>query len=257
MYLAAAAHCDTDSIMNWDCGINCKGNPNFEPITAGRDGDRVLKWYVGYDRFEDAAIVAHEGTEPTKLLSVLTDVEILLVPPSSSLFPGVPGPVRVHQGFAEAHSLTASQVLDSVLRVIDKYRTSTVITVGHSLGAAIALFDSVYLRLHLDPSIDIKFFGYGLPEPGNPEWADYVDALLPGKVTHITNKRDPVPIIPGVLLGYSQTSGEIRIQESGDWVVCPGHGNPDPLCSAGAVPSIVSSDPGDHIGPYDGITIQC
>ena len=148
-------------------------------------------------------------------------------------------------------------MLDAVRQVISAHGTSTVTTVGQSLGAALALLDSVFLRLQLPTTISVKFFGYGLPRVGNEAWANLVDAQLPGDVTHINNKHDPVPIVPGILLGYHHPSGEIHIEESGDWVKCPGQDNPSTLCIVGAVPTVFSGDINDHNGPYNGITVSC
>lgn len=62
---------------------------------------------------------------------------------------------------------------------------------------------------------------FGAVQVGNQQFADFVDAQ--GRsVTHIGNMEDPVPIIPPIFLGYHHPSGEIHIEESGDWVACPG-----------------------------------
>ena len=41
-------------------------------------------------------------------------------------------------------------------------------------------------------------------------------------MTHINNKEDPIPIMPGMSLGYHHPSGEIHIEDSGEWASCPG-----------------------------------
>lgn len=93
--------------------------------------------------------------------------------------------------------------------------------VGHSLGAAIALLDSVYLPLHLPSNTTFKTVTYGLPRVGNQAFADYVDANV-GDVSHVNNEEDPVPILPGMFLGFHHPSGEVHIQDSGAWDACPG-----------------------------------
>ena len=141
--------------------------------------------------------------------------------------------------------------------MIYAHGTSAVTTVGFSLGAALALLDAVFLRLHLPTTVSINFVGYGLPRVGNKAWADLVDALLPGGVTHINNKNDPVPILPNGFCRFRHPSGEIHIEGSGDWVACPGQENPSTRCVVGAVPDLFSGDISDHNGPYDGIMMQC
>ena len=60
-----------------------------------------------------------------------------------------------------------------------------------------------------------------MPRVGNQEFADYVDANVPD-ITHVNNKEDFVPTVPGRFLGFVHPQGEIHIQSNGDWVACPG-----------------------------------
>ena len=93
-------------------------------------------------------------------------------------------------------------------------------------GAAIALIDAIFLPLNI-PGITTRFVGYGLPRVGNQDFANYVDQHITtldsgSGVVHINNKEDPVPILPGMFLGFHHPSGEIHIQDSGAWDACPG-----------------------------------
>lgn len=130
-------------------------------------------------------------------------------------------------------------------------------TVGFSLGGAISLLDAVLLRMLLPPTTEVRVVAYGLPRVGNSAFAGFVDAMLPGTVKHINNKKDPLPIVPAISLGYNQIIGEIHIQASGAWISCPGEDNGDPRCSVGTVTSINDATFSDHSGPYDGIMINC
>ena len=49
---------------------------------------------------------------------------------SSSLFPGVPGDVLVHNGFRDAHSATASPILTEVTNLISSKGATNVVTVS-------------------------------------------------------------------------------------------------------------------------------
>lgn len=48
-----------------------------------------------------------------------------------------------------------------------------VVITGHSLGAAIALLDAVYLPLHLPPGTTFSTTVFGLPRVGNQAFANY------------------------------------------------------------------------------------
>ena len=56
----------------------------------------------------------------------------------------------------------ADAVLSAVATAVDTYGTKSITAVGHSLGAAIALLDSIFLPLHI-PDVAITYYGYGLP----------------------------------------------------------------------------------------------
>jgi pimeloyl-ACP methyl ester carboxylesterase len=130
--------------------------------------------------------------------SLLTDGEFVLENFDSTLFPGLPSGIQGHDGFLATHARSAPSVLAAVQKAISTYGATSVTTVGHSLGAAIALLDAVYLPLHLPSSITFKTVGYGLPRVGNPAFANFVDsAASKVHLTHINNKKDPIPIVPG------------------------------------------------------------
>ena len=117
--------------------------------------------------------------------------------------------------------------------------------------------DAVYLPLHLPSDTVFKYVGFGQPRVGNQAFADYVDANVSDK-TRITNKKDPVPILPGRLLGFHHASGEVHIYSNTDaWNSCPGQDNTNSVCTIGDVPNIFVSDIDDHSGPYNGVTIEC
>ena len=99
---------------------------------------------------------------------------------------------------------------------------SSVTVVGHSLGAALALLDGVYFHIQLDPSVNVRVFGYGMPRVGNGDFANLVDSYLTGQVTHVNNLKDPIPILPSMFLGFRHPVGEVHITGPDTWVTCPG-----------------------------------
>ncbi|KAI8974839.1 lipase [Trametes punicea] len=255
-HYASAGYCAPAATLAWDCGANCQANPSFIPVASGGDGDETQFWFVGYDPTLGEVIVSHQGTNTSEILPLLEDADIIQESLSSKLFPGMSSNIEVHSGFAGSQARSASAVLAAVQKAISLHGASKVTVAGHSLGAAIGLLDAVYLYLNLPKSIAIKFVGYGLPRVGNQEFANYVDAQ-PISVTHINNKEDPIPILPGRFLGYHHTSGEIHIVDAGSWLACPGQDNTSDECIVGDVPTIFEGDESDHDGPYDGIEIGC
>lgn len=108
---------------------------------------------------------------------------------------------------------TAEDILSVVRTTILKHNATKVSLIGHSLGGALALLDSIYLPLHIN-GVEFRTITYGLPrvgsfisllhgtkltpvqQVGNEAFADYVDTHT--TLTHINNKKDLVPTLPGM-----------------------------------------------------------
>jgi predicted lipase len=96
-------------------------------------------------------------------LADLTDANFFLQSLDPTLFPGVPSSVEVHNGFANEQAKTAPAVLAAVQKGMSQFGATKVTIVGHSLGAALSLLDSVYLPLHLPAGTTFMSVMYGMP----------------------------------------------------------------------------------------------
>jgi len=130
-----------------------------------------------------------------------------------------------------------------------------VVAVGHSLGGAIAELDTVYFRLNLPSSVSIKGVTYGTPRVGNPAWAGWFNTKVNGNFRRINHGSDPVPVVPGLKMGYSHVVGEIHIEGSDRWNFCSGNDSTLAGCTLADVPFILLSDASEHSGPYHGVFI--
>ncbi|KAF8605880.1 lipase [Ceratobasidium sp. AG-I] len=253
-WFAAATYCPQPSQASWTCA-SCQADPvkDFQVYKSGGDGGLIQYWYVGWWPSGQSVIVAHEGTELNDTAAVLTDA--LLVPflTNPLRFPGAPLGTTVHAGFQAAHARTASTILTAVKEVIAKHDAKKVVSVGHSLGGALALLEGLHLRLQLPSNITVVTRTFGQPRVGNVHFAEFVDNKLPD-LARVTNKRDNVPTVPSDLLGlgiYAHSNGEKHINAQGVWNDCSGHDNPSIDCSAGQVKSEGKLFD-DHLGPYAG-----
>ncbi|KAF8633293.1 hypothetical protein AX17_004468 [Amanita inopinata Kibby_2008] len=250
---ARAAYCPT-GLNDWTCGGACDALSGFQPTLVGGDGNNVQTFFVGYWPNTNSIVVGHEGTDPTKFLSLLTDVDIFMGTLDSALFPGVSSTTLVHQGFRNAHAKTASQILTEVKNLMGSKNTNSVVLVGHSLGGAIAVLDALFLTLNV-PGISTKVVSFGTPRVGNPEFAALIDSKIPD-FSRVNNERDLIPILPGRFLGFEHPEGEIHIISPGKAVTCSGDDNgSDPDCTDSVVPSILNGNILNHLGPYEGINI--
>jgi hypothetical protein len=247
---ALAAYCPTN-IAQWKCGASCDANKGFIPYANGGDDGATPYWFAGYDPASKAAVVAHAGTDPLNLQSLLVDANFFWDSLSPSLFPGISKSIQVHDGFTNAHASSAPAVLAAVKKVIKDHGVTKVTVVGHSLGGAIANLDAIFLKSQI-PSINVKIVTYGQPRVGNQAFADYMDANFPD-LTRVTNQADLVPILPGRFLDFHHSHGEIH--KEGSWAACAGQDNEDFACTTGYVPNILVGNIFDHLGPYDGVHI--
>ncbi|KAI0732059.1 Alpha/Beta hydrolase protein [Fomitopsis betulina] len=249
---ARATYCS--GVADWSCGDACSAISDFEVTASGGDGDAVQVYYVGYWSTQNAVIVAHEGTDPTQLLSDLTDIDIITKNLNSTYFPGVSDSVWVHGGFADEQAKTASIVLDATNSIISSKGADTVICIGHSLGGALAELDTVFLTLNLPSDITVIGRTFGTPRVGNPDWADLVDSQVTD-FTRMNNVDDPIPIVPGRFLGFQHPETELHIVSDDTYqvVACPGNDDAtDADCTIASVPNIVDADLLNHLGPYPG-----
>jgi len=247
-FYAAMAYCEPSSILSQSCGQNCDANPTFQPVASGGDGVDVQFWYVGVDPTLQSVIVGHQGTDPSKIVPLLTDADFFLSELNSTLFPGISSSIKVHNGFADEHAKTADSVLSAVQTALGQSGLSKVTLVGHSLGAALSLLESVYLPLFV-PDVTFKMIGYGMPRVGNQAFATYIDQNV--DIDHVNNKEDVVPTVPGRFLGFHHPQGEKHIQDDLSWLDCTGDDNTDSRCSTGDVSNVLEGKISDHDGPYD------
>ena len=68
--------------------------------------------------------------QPRHRLAVLTDLRFKFMALDHTLFPDVPGHIKVHSGFVIEHMKTADQILAEVERLMDAYSSTSVILVS-------------------------------------------------------------------------------------------------------------------------------
>ncbi|KAF8757993.1 Lipase (class 3) [Rhizoctonia solani] len=248
---AAAAYCSPESRDSWQCK-SCQADPikDFQMYKGGGDGSEVQYWYVGWWPSHNSVIVGRQGTDLTKIEAVLTDATFLPVTLPSDQFPGSPLLAAAHAGFLASHTRSAADILSAVKDVLAQRNATQILVIGHSLGAALAVLDGLYLQIQLGSAVNVIIKGFGGPRVGNDVFADFVNEKI-SSVTRITNKQDLVPVLPPLLLGFRHTTGEEHINADGVWNNCAGQDNLSPDCSAGQVltEGVVLSD---HLGPYAG-----
>lgn len=247
-----AAYCSPPVLLKWQCGDACLAHPNVQPIIAGGDDAAIPGYFVAFDPDTNSVIVSHQGTQPEKLRSDLNDIKFIPVKLDTNFFSGADSEIKVHDGFQETWARTANDVLAAVQKGLSEKKADNVLVTGHSLGAAIAIMDSVFLKSKLPADVPIKTTVFGLPRGGNQEWADFVDKTLGNTLQHVVNDKDIVPTVPPRFIGFRHPSGEIFIKDDGSAVACPGQENENCTNSNGLFEKSIL----DHLGPYAGVKIS-
>ncbi|EJD47790.1 alpha/beta-hydrolase, partial [Auricularia subglabra TFB-10046 SS5] len=237
------------------CGVPCDALPGFLPTASSGDGDIEQFWFVGFHPPLNSVIIVHQGSNFTLLFPLLTDLNFIPAPLNTTLFPGVPTNILVHDGFRRQQQRTSARILAAVKSTLAAHPAASVTCTGHSLGAALSLLDAVFLRSQLPSTTDVKFIGFGAPRVGNQAFANHVDAVL-GDFTRINNKQDPVPKVPPRLFGFRHPSGEIHISADDQWLVCPGQDSTAVGCINDTERTLLDAIPSNHDGPYDGIVLN-
>ncbi|KAI1795739.1 alpha/beta-hydrolase [Ganoderma leucocontextum] len=248
---ARAAYCPTPAVKSWSCGTSCTVLPNVKVLAAGGDDGAIPSFFIAEDPDKKTIVVAHQGTDPQKALSIANDVEFTQVDANATLFPQAGKSVQLHSGFQDTQGRTADLVLSTVKSALQKSGYKTVLVTGHSLGAAVASLDAAMLRMALPKDVDVNAVVFGLPRVGNSAWATLLTKLVPD-FAHVTNQDDPVPNVPPHFLDFEHPKGELHITKVNNstgtaaMVACPGSENDK--CAAGN--SLLDTSIQDHLGPY-------
>ncbi|KAJ7080185.1 alpha/beta-hydrolase [Mycena belliarum] len=249
---ARAAYCPSASITAWTCGTACQSLSGVKFLQAGGDEGLTPFYFIAHDTVDQSLVVAHEGTDPKNILSILNDAEFGLEDIDTTRIPQAAGKgVQVHSGFQATFQRTADGLLAGVKTNLASTGVKKVVVTGHSLGAALATMTGAMIKGAVGPSVDVVVTTFGLPRGGNKAWADFLDSNV--GVTFVTNQNDPVPTVPPLTLGFTHSSGEIHIVDGSqsNLVACPGQDNKH--CATGN--SLLDVSISNHLGPYfDDIT---
>ncbi|KAJ7822824.1 alpha/beta-hydrolase [Mycena olivaceomarginata] len=250
---ARAAYCSGASLKSWSCGLPCDTLKGVTFLQSGGDQGLVPFYFIAHDAADQSLVVAHEGTHPENILSLLNDAEFALVNVDTARFPQAAGKsnIKVHSGMQSTFQRTADGLLAGVQAGLQNFGVKKVVVTGHSLGAALATMTGAMIKSAVDPSVEVVVTTFGLPRSGNEAWADFLDSNV--GVTFVTNQNDPVPTVPPLPFGYTHSAGEVHIVDGSQTniVSCPGHDNEH--CAAGN--SLLHVSLANHFGPYfDDIT---
>ncbi|GAW02783.1 alpha beta-hydrolase [Lentinula edodes] len=217
------AYCSSDAVQSFQCGSPCDAlGSHIDVFQVGGNDGTIPMYFIAHDPSTNTIVVAHQGTDPNNLLSILNDAKFGLVDLNTTRFTAADGKgIQVHDGFQQTFERTA----DGLLGILWE---------------------------NLDPSVQLTTSVFGLPRVGDQAWADFVDSSLGNTLSHITNQNDPVPTVPPEFLGFVHPSNEFHITgvdsngQATGIIACPGQDNEN--CSTGN--DILDASVANHLGPY-------
>ena len=123
---------------------------------------------------------------------------------------GWAGPGLVHEGFAEAFEKCWTELRPALHSREDR---RPVVVTGHSLGGALATLAAS----RLDGCL---LYSFGAPRVGDRSFARALDRCN-SHLHRYVNYRDPVPLLPPALFGYSHCGKAYYINKDGRVVATP------------------------------------
>jgi hypothetical protein len=117
---------------------------------------------------------------------------------------------EAHIGFLESWRGSQKPILDFWKLLRANYPDYKSIVTGHSLGGALATLCSLEMQ-KLDRNASIFLFTYGVPRVGDQTFASYIETTLGQNSYRVTHLNDPVPRLPGRLLGFRHPYPEYHI----------------------------------------------
>ncbi|MCJ1392727.1 hypothetical protein MMC18_005598 [Xylographa bjoerkii] len=123
---------------------------------------------------------------------------------------------NVHDGYWKSWHEIKDRIVPLLEKAVEEHPEYRIIITGHSLGAAIATIAAAEVRM-IGPHF-MKFtelYSYGSPRVGNRPLAAFLSTH--SKLSYrITAADDPIPRMPGAVLGYRHFSPEYWIPTHGD-----------------------------------------
>ena len=180
------------------CWDDCQPPEGLEVIEKISEPSTDTQVYIGVN--QSTAVVVFRGSTSKKDWE--TDAECLQTTFS--------GGMKVHSGFHIAYESVSNNVSRALKGNCSKF--DNVVTVGHSLGGALATLAAYDIKLRT-PAWPMASYTFGSPRVGNGAFVKAYNDAIPN-TTRVVNAGDIVPMVPLLIMGYRHVSGEKKI---GNW----------------------------------------
>ncbi|PPQ73186.1 hypothetical protein CVT24_010017 [Panaeolus cyanescens] len=212
--------------------------PNGQTLVTGFEGRFTdTRGYIARDDSKKQIVVSFvRYTNDSAEKFVDSNAVLLLDPflPSGISYCNEFGPVLVHRRFLTEWSSVSSFVLDTISKQLIGRSEYDIVTVGHSVGGAIASLAALTIKLKF-PFTKMYVYTYGQPRTGNLAYAKCVNKLFgTGNSFRVTHTKDLIPHLPHTINGYVHHGVEYWITKdpaSVDNIVACNESGEDRTCS--------------------------
>jgi len=171
------------------------------------------KMIMGYDPESNSIISSFRGS--INLVNYIEDADFIKT--DYGLCEGC----QVHKGFLFTYNQIRQESIGYLEEMVAKYPEAEVVSVGHSLGAALSVLGALDQAQYVDK---VNLYNYGQPRVGNEEFALYQNEVLKGDSLRAVYMNDPAPTVPyEAVLNYFHGGREVHFYGCGetDYILYP------------------------------------
>ena len=208
---SATAYCAESYVTTYHGSFACPGSicpqlqdGSVEIVKAFQNvGDDQTTGLVMLDHERQLIVIGFRGTVSN--VDWQTNLDFLLWD-ASDICKGC----QAHSGFLGSWKGVQKIVLDAWNSTKSQYGGYSTIVTGHSLGGALATLCAAKLSTIASKG-SVSLFTYGSPRVGDQLLASFVESSLGANGSRVTHLNDPIPRLPGRLLGFRHPYPEYHI----------------------------------------------
>jgi predicted lipase len=181
----------------------------LDDIYVIQDKKNDFQGVIGYSHSLASIVVAYRGS-----VDVMNWIDNLTFYKKNAYkrFPDI----SVHQGFYWVYKSVASKVLMQVGQLRKKYRNSSLLVTGHSLGGAVAALSAFELQVLHNVTVE-AIYTFGEPRVGNSYFSEKMRESF-HKLFRLIHFRDVVPHLPPNWIGFMHSAQEVLLD-----ILCSGY----------------------------------
>mgnify|MGYP000232887710 CR=1 FL=1 len=231
VYYAGLAYCPKKCLLAWDCESG-KQFTNFGEVTHVNNAITLASAYIGYEKKKNLIIVSYRGSANAQNWIEDFNFEMVSYPNCKGCY--------MHAGFLEDYKAIEGKTEEAIEKLLKEHPGASIVTTGHSLGAALSVIAGLRLKAKFGSS-KVIVHNFGCPRVGNHAMAQYISTRV-DTVFRVIHNKDLVAHLPFEYLDYRHPAFEVFWDEKmTNYTVCNESGE-DKECSDKFSPDFSAGD---------------